>query len=89
MLLPIHDILVGPVGCDLSLRHERRDDVPDRYDNVVAEPWLLLRHNRGVSVAKEACAHIIGFLNIPLHKELIEQEVRPFSERRKLACWCR
>ena len=88
MLLPVHDILVGSAGGNLGLGHDRGDDVPDREYDVVAEAWLLLSHNCCISVAKEARAHMIGFFNISLHKELIEQQVRPFPERLKLACWC-
>ena len=88
MLLPVNDIFVSSITCHLSLRHDFGDKVPDREYNIVTESWLLLGHNSGRPVAQEARAHIIRFFHITLHEELIEQEVRPFSQRLKLACWC-
>ena len=88
MLLPVNDIFVGSVRCDLGLRHDFGDKVPDRKYNIVTKSWLLLHYDCGFSVAQEARAHIIGLFNVTLDEELIEQEVGPFSQRRKLACWC-
>ena len=88
MLLPVNDIFVSSITRHLGLRHDFGDKIPDGEYNIVTESWLLLRHFSGNSVAQEACAHIVCFFNISLHEELVEQEVRPFSQRLELACWC-
>ena len=89
MLCPVNDIFVGSITRHLGLRHDLGDQIPDREYNIVTESWLLLGHDGGLPVAQEARAHIIRFFHISLDEELIEQEVCPFSQRRKLACWCR
>lgn len=89
MHLPIGNVLNGPIRCLLGLRHDRRDKVPDRDDDVVAETWLLLRNQSGFSVAEEAGRHVVRLFDVALHEKLIEEKIRPLSQRLELSNWGR
>ena len=76
---PVDNIILGAMSRLLHPREHIIDEAPQRDDYESDEARLLLGNFNGLSVTQEAGRHVVGFLDITLLKELVEEQVCPLS----------